>query len=167
MEKSVFNGLNWMMAGLLKGKWKNAKVKKNHMHSSAGQSTCRHAVCIGIILCGLSSLSSHGAQRSAGELNGSCKNRWKKTVKEFILIWLWRWSGFFCPGCILSSWNHWRCLCLQGKFHIYHSFGACRPEPFPHLTYGSVKRFHVTLLSKRPFSFTAAQIHFTWPHITE
>ena len=25
------------------------------------------------------------------------------------------------PGWIVYSWKHWRCLCLEGKLHIYHS----------------------------------------------
>ncbi len=63
--------------------------------------------------------------------------------------------GFFVPG-VSSTAEITKdvCVCRENITSIIH-LGARRPEPFPHLTDYSVRRFHVTLLSKSPFLFTA------------
>ncbi len=73
MEKLIFNDLNWKILCIV----------LQNIHQQ-GKAPAGMAVYTRIILCGPSSLSSHGAQRSAGELNGSCKNRWKKSRKRIL-----------------------------------------------------------------------------------
>lgn len=62
--------------------------------------------------------------------------------------------GFFVPG-VSSTAEITKdvCVCRENITSIIH-LGARRPEPFPHLTDYSVRRFHVTLLSKSPFLYS-------------
>lgn len=86
---------------------------------------------------GLNTLSSRGAQRSAGELTGSCKNRWKKSRKSIhshlavTVVW------FSVPcGSSTAEITEDVCVCRENITSIIHS-GARKTAAFPHLTFYS------------------------------
>lgn len=139
---------------------KHLSVKKEEV-----KSTCRY---IRIILCGPNSLSSHGAQRSARELNGSCKNRWKNSRKRIhphlAVTVVWVFLSRVYPRQLKSL----KMFVFAGKIsHLSFIWGLVGQNRFHIWRTTQSSGFMLRCFPKSPISSkpSLSLFHFIWTHL--